>query len=126
MRSGPVKHDSMAQDAVDQEPVRIHMAFGESGEIAFERMFSESLGQRLASLKQCENVFERLVIESVPGNFSLQTAEISFETPRENDLLHSRLRYATASRAVLKRRTLPSRSSRRDKSSVRRAAAFNS
>ena len=126
MRSGPVKHDSMAQDAVDQEPVRVHMAFGESGESAFKRMFSESLGQRLASLKQCENVFECLVIESLPGDFSLQTAEISFETPRENDLLHSRLRYATASRAVLKRRTLPSRSSRRDKSSVRRAAAFNS
>jgi len=83
MRSGPVKHDSMAQDAVDQEPIRIHMAFSEPG-------------------------------------------EISFETPRENDLLHSRLRYATASRAVLKRRTLPSRSSRRDKSSARRAAAFNS
>jgi hypothetical protein len=32
MRSGPVEHDSMAQDAVDQEPVRIHMAFGESGD----------------------------------------------------------------------------------------------
>lgn len=64
-----MKHDSMAQDAVDQEPVRIDMAFGEPGEIAFERMFSESLGQRLASLKQCENVFERLVIESVPGAF---------------------------------------------------------
>ena len=56
MRSGPVKHDPMAQDAVDQEPVRIHMAFGEPGEIPFERMFSESLGQRLAGLKQCENV----------------------------------------------------------------------
>ena len=121
-----MKHDSMAQDAVDQEPVRVHMALGEPGEIAFEGMFSESLGQRLAGLKQCENVFERLVIESVPGDFSLQTAEITFETPRENDLLHSRLRYSTASRAALKRRTLPSRSSRRDKPSARRAAAFNS
>ena len=126
MRSGSVKHDPMAQDAVDQEPVRIYMALGEPGEIPFERMFSENLGQRLASLKQCENVFERLVIESEPGKFSLQTAEITFKTPRENDLLHSRLRYATASRAVLKRRTLPSRSSRRDWSSARRAAAFNS
>ena len=67
MRSGSMKHDSMAQDAVDQEPVRVHMALGEPGEIAFEGMFSESLGQRLAGLKQCENVFERLVIESVPG-----------------------------------------------------------
>lgn len=126
MRSGPVKHDSMAQDAIDQEPVRIQMALGEPGEIAFERMFSEGFRQRLTGLKQCENVFEGLVVESVPLGFSLQTAEIMFETPRENDLLHSRLRYATASRADLKRRTLPSSSSRRDWSSARRAAAFNS
>ena len=69
MRSGPVKHDPMAQDAVDQEPIRVHMALGEPGEIAFESMFPESLGQRLAGLKQCEHVFERLVIESVPGTF---------------------------------------------------------
>ena len=69
MRSGAVKHDSTAQDAVDQKPVRVHMALGEPGEIAFERMFSESLGQGLARLKQRENVFERLVIESVPGAF---------------------------------------------------------
>ena len=126
MRSRSVKHDSTAQDAVDQEPIRIHMAFDEPGEIAFERMFSENLRQRLAGLKQFENVFERFVVESVPWDFSLQTAEIAFKTPREDDLLHSRLRYATASRAVLKRRTLPSRSSRRDCSSARRAAAFNS
>lgn len=126
MRSGSVKHDSMAQDAVDQEPIRVHMALGEPGEIAFEGMFSESLRQRLAGLKQFESVFERFVVESVPWDFSLQTAEIVFETPREDDLLHKRLRYATASRAVLKRRTLLSRSSRRDCSSARRAAAFNS
>lgn len=126
MRSGPVKHDSMAQDAVDQQPVRVHVAFGEPGEIAFERMFSESIGQRRSRLKQRENVFKGIIIEDVPGESSFQAAEIPFKTPRENDLLHSRLRYATASRAVLKRRTLPSRSSRRDKFSVRRAAAFNS
>ncbi len=72
MPCGPVQHNSMAQDAVDQEPVRSHVAFSEPGEIAFEGMFSESLGQRLASLKQCENVFERLVVKSVPGDFLLQ------------------------------------------------------
>jgi hypothetical protein len=92
MRSRSVKHDSMAQDAVDQEPIRIHMALGEPGEILFEGVFSESLRQRLAGLQQFENVFERFVVESMPGDFSFQTAEIAFETPREDDLPHSRLR----------------------------------
>jgi hypothetical protein len=52
----------------------------------------------------------------------MQMAAIAFKTPREDDLLHSRLRYATASRAVLKRRTLPSRPSRRDRTGARRNA----
>ena len=126
MRSRPVKHDTMAQHAVDQEPVRIHMALFEAGEIGFEQMFSESVGQRLARLQQFENVLQRFIIERVSWDFSLQAAEIALEAPREDDLLHSRLRKATASRAVLNRRTLPARSSRRDCSSPRRAAAFNS
>jgi len=64
----------MPQHAVDQEPIRIHAALLESGEIGFER-FSESLRQRLARLQYVENVFERFIIESVPGDFSLQTAQ---------------------------------------------------
>lgn len=82
MRSGPVKHDPMAQDAIDQKPIRVHMALGEPGEIALQTMFSESLRQRLAGLKQFESVFERFVVESVPRDLSLQAAEIAFETPR--------------------------------------------
>jgi hypothetical protein len=126
MRSRSVKHDSIARDAVDQQPIRVHMALGESREFALESMFPEGVGQRLCRLKQSEDVFERFVVESVTGEFSLQAAEVAFETPREDDLPHRRLRCATASLAVLKRRTLPSRSSRRDCSNARRAAAFSS
>ena len=55
------------------------MALGERSQVTFERMFPESLGQRLAGLKQFESVFERFVVESVPWDFSLQTAEIAFK-----------------------------------------------
>ena len=70
------------------------MALGERGQVTFERRFPESLRQRLAGLKQIEYLFQRFVVESVPWDFSLQAAEIAFETPREDDLLHNRLRYA--------------------------------
>ena len=103
-----------------------NVALGEPREIAFKSVFPESFRQRPARLKQRENVLERLVVESVPPDFSFQAAEITFEAPREYDFLHRRFRYATASRAVLKRRVLPSRSLRRDWSSARREAAFNS
>lgn len=126
MRSRPVKHDSIARNAVDRQPICIHVALGESHEFALESMFPESVGQRLCRLKQSEDVFERFVVENVTGEVSLQAAEVAFETPREDDLPHRRLRRATASLAVLKRRTLPSRSSRRDCSNARRAAAFSS
>ena len=39
----PVKHHAMLQDPVDQEPIRVHMALHEPGEIALERML-ENLG----------------------------------------------------------------------------------
>ena len=55
-----------------------------------------------------------------------QAAEVALEAPREDDVLHTRFRCATASLAVLKRRTLPSRSSRSDWSSARREVAFSS
>ena len=126
MGSCSVKHDSIARNAVDQQPIRIHMAFDESGVIVFKRMLHESLRQRLRGLKQSENVFERFVVESVTGASSFQAAEIAFEAPRENDLFHKRFRCATASLAVVKRRTIPSDSSRRDRSNARRAAAFSS
>ena len=126
MRSCSVKHDSIARDAVNQQPIRVHMAFGESGVFVFETMLPESLRQGPRGLKQSENVFERLVVESVTGESSFQAAEVAFEAPRENDLLHRRFRCATASLAVVKRRTLPSDSSRRERSNARRAAAFSS
>jgi len=102
------------------------MALGKPGVLTFEAVFPEGFWQRLAPLKQLEKVFQRLVIENVGTESFLQAAEIAFEAPREDDLLHRRLRCATASFAVVKRRTLPSRSSRRDCSKARRAVAFNS
>ena len=126
VRSSAVKCDSTARNPVDQQPVRIDMALGKTGVVAFEAVLPEGFRQRLSPLKQLENVFQRLVIENVGAESFLQAAEISFEAPREDDLLHRRLRCATASFAVVKRRTLPSRSSRRDCSSARRAAAFSS
>jgi hypothetical protein len=46
-----MKHNSIARDAVDQQPVRIHMALDESGVIILERRFSEYLGQRFCRVK---------------------------------------------------------------------------
>ncbi len=68
------------------------MALGEADKFAFERVFPEPGGQRLGGLEQSENVFERLVIEGAAGKSSLQAAEVAFKTPREDDLLHRRLR----------------------------------
>lgn len=126
MRSCAVKNDSTARDAVHQQPIRVDVALCESGVLAFEAVFPEAFGQRLSPLKQFEDVFQCFVIENVGRESSFEAAEVVFEAPREDDLLHKRLRCATASLAVVKRRTLPFRSSRRDCFSARRAAAFSS
>lgn len=102
------------------------LTLGESGVLAVQAVFPECFGQRLSPLKQLENIFQCFVIEKVGRKSSFQAAEVAFETPREDDLFHRRLRCATASLAVVKRRTLASRSSRRDCSNARRAAAFSS
>jgi hypothetical protein len=102
------------------------MALGESNVMAFETMCPEGFGQRLSPLQQFEDVFQGSLVENVTRESSFQAAEIALEAPREDDLLHKRLRCAMASLAVGKRRTLPSFSSRRDCANARRAAAFNS
>ena len=126
MRTCAVKYDCTAGETVDQQPIRVDMALGESGVLALQAVFPECFGQRISPLKQFENIFQRFVIENMGRKSSFQAAEVAFEAPREDDLFHRRLRCATASLAVVKRRTLPSRSSRRDCSNARRAAAFNS
>jgi len=121
-----MKYNPIARYAVDQKPIRIHMALSEACVFSFQSMLPESIGQRLRDLKQFEKVLKRFVFERVSRKLSLQATKITFESSSEDNFLHKRLRCAIASLAVLKRRVLPSRSSRRDCSSPRRATAFNS
>ena len=88
VRSSAVKYDSTARDPVDQQPVRIDMALGKPGVLTFQAVFPEGFRQRLSALEQLENVFQRLVVENVGTESFLQTAEVAFEAPREDDLLH--------------------------------------
>ena len=77
---------------VDEEPVSIHAALGETGKLPFQRMLHESFRQRTRGTEQPEDVLERFKIQGVTRKFSLQAAEIAFEPPREDNLPHRRLR----------------------------------
>lgn len=114
MGSGAVEHDPIARNSIDEQPVRVDMALGKPGVLAFKAVLPEGFRKRLRALKQLEHVFECFVIESMARELFLQAAKVALEAPREDDLLHKRLRWAIASFAEVKRRTLPSRSSRRD------------
>ena len=103
MCSRPMEDDSITHHAVDQEPVRVDMAFDESGEFIFQCMFPECFGERYCRLQQPNQEFERFVFESIARQLSFQAAEVAFELPREDDFSHKRFRCATASLAVLKR-----------------------
>lgn len=94
--------------------VRVDMALGKPCVLTFKAMPHECFRERFSELKQLEHVFQRFVIQSVARNSFLQAPEVALEAAREDNLLHKRLRCATASLAVVKRRALPSRSSRRD------------
>ena len=39
-----MKYDAIARDAIDQQPIGIHMALDESGEFAFQCVLSEGTG----------------------------------------------------------------------------------
>jgi hypothetical protein len=108
MPTGAVKHDASTCDSIDKQPIRIDVALEEASVFASEAVLSERIGQRRSSLKQLKHVFERLIVQSIGRHSFLQAAEIAFEAPREDDLLHRRFKCAIASLAVVKRRTLPS------------------
>ena len=121
-----MQDDPMLSDTVNQQPIRIHMTFQEASKITGQWVLSKNFGQRRTSLHQPDEVLERFIVERITRNSSLQAAEVSKEAPREDNLLHNRLRCAIASFAVLNRTILPARSSRRDCSRARLAAAFSS